>query len=269
MRHASFVPGSRRPLRRAALWIGIFSLLLSLITPIIQLHEASAAQGDPPDCDPGYIVDESLNQCIEDPNAQDGQEDLQQPQCDEGQVYDDSYGGCVPDPNAEAEPVGVQVEKYDCSGLDFDPYAASLDDLMSNCDANGTSVQLTVGSDDGEQGSSTTDYTEWTDLPVGSGYVYEDVPEGYGEPVVWCGVYVPNESQPSPSQESIQNGNAVSWQLEPGEYFYCWWFNVQEGGGTSWIDFYKYECAWDTATDEDADYYQQECQPREGWEFDV
>ena len=266
MRHASSAPGSKRLLRRAALWIGIFSLLLSLITPIIQLHEASAAQGDPPDCDAGYIDDESLNQCVEDPNAQDGQEDLQQPQCDEGQVYsedqvgciadpalqpecedgqvyDGSYGGCVPDPNQEAEPVGVQVEKYDCSGLDFDPYAASFNDLQSACGANGTSVSMTVGSDNGDQTKPTTNYTEWTDLPAGSGYISEGVPDGYSEPLVWCGVYVPNESQPSPSQYGVQNGSAIGWDLEPGEYLYCWWFNIGEDGGTGVINITKYDCS--------------------------
>jgi sortase (surface protein transpeptidase) len=210
--------------------------------PMITLQASDAAakaaqdDGEEQQCDPGFVLDEQSGECVP--------EQEEQPECEEGQVYDSNLGYCVDDPSQqeEEEPVGVQVEKYDCPA-GYDAYSASLDDLRSQCPANQNPVQLTHGSNvSQEQGSSTTGYAEWLNEPAGSHYVYEDIPEGYGQPVVWCGVYVPQQSQPSANQMNVQNGNAVSWDLQPGEYLYCWWFNVPEDEGYGTIHITKYDC---------------------------
>ena len=56
--------------RGAVIRIGMFTLMLSLLTPQITLEAASAAQGVPPNCDPGFIVSDDGATCVEDPNAQ-------------------------------------------------------------------------------------------------------------------------------------------------------------------------------------------------------
>ena len=253
MRNASYNSGSRHPLRRAVMWIGILSLLLSLVMPLVQQNDAdAAAQQDVTECDPGFVLDEQSGECVEEQQEQPacGEGEIfdpntgacapEQPECGDGEIFDPNTGACVPDPaQQQVMPVGVQVEKYDC------PASASgtLDDLFSMCEQNTNTIQMTHGSDvTGESTNPTTNFTEWMDLPAGSHYVYEDIPDGYGQPLVYCGVYVPQQSQPSPNEMNVQNGNAIGSDLVPGEYLYCWWFNIPDAGFGE-IHILKYDCA--------------------------
>ena len=253
MRHTSYDPGPQPRRRRAVFILSVFTLLLSLMMPMITLNasDAAAKAAAAQDCEEGFVLDDQSGECVEeqpecsegqilDPNS--GQCVEAQPECGEGQVVDPNSGQCVDDPSQQ-QPVGVQVEKYDCAP-GTDASSASFNDLFNECSPNQNPVQLTHGSDNSqEQGKSTTDYSEWLNEPAGSHYVYEQIPEGYGQPVVYCGVYVPQQSDPSPNSMDIQSGNTISWDLQPGEYLYCWWFNVPEDQGFGTINITKYDCA--------------------------
>jgi sortase (surface protein transpeptidase) len=250
-----------------------------MLAPVLTLYaaDAVAAQGEPPYCDPGYVVDENTQECVPD----EGQNGLQ-PECDPGFIYDENTGECVPDQQEqpacdpgfiydqyaaecvpeETDPVGVEVQKYDCPpGEDW--YSQSYDYLASQCAPNSNPVTLTLN---GQDSQSVTNYAEWTDLPAGDYSVSEEVPQGYGDPIIVCGYYVPGQGNPSP--DDTHSGNSASWQLDPGYYVHCWWFNIPTQT-YNWIDFYKYECAYDAPTDQDTEYYLQNCKAVEGWDFDV
>ena len=109
-------------------------------------------------------------------------------------------------------------------------------------------------------------------MPTGSYTVAETLPEGYGDPIVYCRYTEwPEDAAGIDDATFLVEAPGGQWS---GEFAYggtrivCGIFNIPGAGG-SWIDFYKYECAFDEATDQDVDYYQQECQAVEGWDFDV
>jgi len=270
-------PGTLHTRRRVVFWLGVFSLLLSLLSPALTLYASDAAAKagvETQECDPGFVYDEASGQCVPEEDQQQPQCDpgfvydenagecvQEQPQCDPGFVYDENSGYCVPE--EDDQPVGVQIEKYDCpAGEDW--YNQSFDYLSSQCSPNGNPVTFNLN---GGNSQSVTNYAEWTELPAGDYSVSEEIPQGYGDPIIVCGFYVPGQGDPSP--DSAQSGSSVGWTLDPGTYVYCWWFNIPVEQEYNWIDFYKYECAYDAPTDQDVDYYQQNCQPVSGWEFNV
>ena len=98
------------------------------------------------------------------------------------------------------------------------------------------------------------------------------MPEGYGQPIVWCrylewpdtadedGSWFRNEAP-----DGVYEGN---FEYEPVR-IECYWFNFEPEDNYNWIDFYKYACPFDAPHDADKQYYEENCQPVEGWEFDV
>lgn len=109
------------------------------------------------------------------------------------------------------------------------------------------------------------------DVPVGEVTVAESLPDGYDYGLVFCSYHPADQANGNtPDPVSLTDGTYFSWTMEADYVLECVWFNFGEGdGGTNWIDFYKYECAWNTPTDENADYYQQECALVDDWDFDA
>jgi hypothetical protein len=106
MRHTSYDPGSQPRRRRAVFILSVFTLLLSLMMPMITLNasDAAAKAAAAQDCEEGLVFDEQSGECVEeqpecsegqvfDPNS--GQCVDQQPECEEGQVFDSNLGYCV------------------------------------------------------------------------------------------------------------------------------------------------------------------------------
>ncbi len=254
MRNASTGSGTQRGRRRLFMWLGVLSLLMSMMGPMFTLWaaDAAAARGEEQEqqCDPGFYYDDNAGACVE------------EPECPEGQAWDPSQGYCVDDPNYQPDdtdtPVGIQIEKWYCESADP---GWGFNELSQNCSQNNNPVTFTHGGDGiSEESASVTNYAEWTDQPAGNHYVYEDVPDGYGTPRVWCSYYDPYQGNASPdSESSLQNGNAVGWNLDPGQYVYCWWFNILESYGQ--IHITKYDCAEFTEDPTRAtwQYLQSEC----------
>jgi sortase (surface protein transpeptidase) len=256
------------------MWLGVFSLLLSLFSPLIALDAAdvSARQdGEDQQCEEGMVYDEATDSCVpETPECNPGEVyDPNQggcvpetPDCGEGEVYDPNQGSCVaetPDcgegevydsntnscvPEQADDPVGIQVEKRDCLNL-RDSADFGLGDLQGSCGANQRPVTMTHGGDNlQDEPAQVTSYHEWIGAPAGNHWVYEQIPEGYGEPRVFCSIYDPQYGGPSDHvEQDVENGNAVGWNLAPGEYVYCYWFNIQSDPGYGEIHLTKYDCA--------------------------
>lgn len=72
--------GSTSHHQRWVMWIGVWTLLLSLSMPLLSLHAAGAveslpqrmSQGVPPDCEAGFVTSEDGTACIEDSGIEPG-----------------------------------------------------------------------------------------------------------------------------------------------------------------------------------------------------
>gem|GEM_PF-1309007 len=296
MASASFSGGSTRRHDRRVIWIGVWTLLLSLLAPVISLQaaDAAAAQVDQQECDEGLVLDEQSGECVpeEDGQPADLQRQDQQQECQPGQTLDSGTGQCVPAgppdcpdgttlnpvsneclPNQpEEQPSGVQMEKFNCPpGADW--YQASYQELDAGCPANQQPVTFTHTDPQGQNSvDQVTSGFEWSPTDAGYHTITEQIPEGYGEPIVWCSSYVPRQSNPVLNPTEIQNEASVGWQLDPNEWLYCKWFNIPtDGGGT--IIIHKFKCETAEAFEPDvADYqgFRQYCQdPMPGVPFEL
>ncbi len=273
------------------MWLGVFSLLLSLFSPLIAFDAAdvSARQdGEDQQCDPGFVYDDVTDSCVPempdcgpgevyDPNQNSCVPET--PQCNDGEVYDPNQGGCVPetpdcgpgemyDPNqnacvAESLPIGIQIEKRDCPGT-YHATTADFGGLEQNCPQSQQQVSMTHGGENlQDEPAQFTGYNEWIGAPAGNHWVIENIPDGYGQPRVFCSIYDPQMGNPStPGEQNVQNGNAVGWQLGSGEYVYCLWFNIPAGYGQ--IHITKYDCASYQGSPDSTSWndLQDECQER-------
>jgi sortase (surface protein transpeptidase) len=265
------------------MWLGMFSLLLSLFSPLIAFDatDASARQdGEEQECDPGFVYDEATDSCVpEIPECDPGEVyDPNQggcvpetPECEEGEIYDPNQGGCVPEQTEEL-PIGIQVEKRDCTGL-ADAANLSFDELQNGCGDYNQQVSMTHGGDGiQDEPAQFTGYNEWIGAPAGNHWVIENIPDGYGQPRVFCSIYDPQYGGPSnASEQNVQNGNAVGWNLAPGEYVYCIWFNIPDGGYGE-IHITKYDCATYQGSPDSTSWndLQNDCQERmQGVEYQL
>jgi sortase (surface protein transpeptidase) len=244
---------------RRVLWLGVFALLLSLLGPVIAIQSTAAQenlaqrlQGEPPDCDPGFVVDEATNTCVVDPAAQqqeeqqqeeeqqqqeeqqqeEQQQEEQQLQCAEGEILDETGTVCIPDPALqEVEPAYIQIDKYDCpEGEDWSE--PDYQQLAGGCPANQTPVNMTVN---GELQSITSTGT-WGPYEAPAAYnMNEEERAGYEMPHWFCG-------SPEAAPTYVGTMYGVSGQVPEGESLYCQVFNYQQADEYSEILIEKYWC---------------------------
>lgn len=143
--------------------------------------------------------------------------------------------------------ITIYINKHACPDgyRSDDPY-----DLAANChegydpisfDANG---QLIGPSSQNPQatGSGPGSNVQFQNLPADTWTVSEELPDGYGEPVVFC-KFINNTTYEESSYEWVDviNGNAISRQVDGGYTLYCDWFNFKESPYTG-IYIHKYGC---------------------------
>ncbi len=228
---------------RLVMLLGVFTLFLSLLTPLITLEEAAAAsaaaelaQGVPPDCDPGFVVSDDGQTCVEDTS---GQLDQQPPTCPEGQVLDEASGQCVPDQSQQPQTTDsyIQIDKFDCpSGTDFSSGDYGL--LSGSCPANQQPVNITVNQETQQVGSG----SQWGPFNPGGGnyQISEEVPQGYDQPWVFCGAYIPGQFDPSLNQ--MGQTSSFGWDLNDNEYLYCQIYNIPTGQQYGSVIVHKFAC---------------------------
>lgn len=149
--------------------------------------------------------------------------------------------------NPADEPGDVTISKYVCPA-GFDAYAADVYDLTYSCNDPLADVTFLVSDGNAaiDQGTSSADgIVEFDQLPFGPLSFVEQVPDGYGEPVVFCTSYSIVNNLPvieGPTKQSVLDANQIFYLLEDGETLYCDWFNVPTYDGDPQITISKTEC---------------------------
>jgi hypothetical protein len=128
--------------------------------------------------------------------------------------------------------VRVIVIKYACPS-EFDAYSADRAALVTNCTEYQDGVPYSV-SDGGSinetalTGNLDAGVADFTGLDNGEYVVSEDVPDGYGLPVVWCGVGAGTQPNPADFIEyELYDDSAAIFQVLTGDdVLQCDWYNV-------------------------------------------
>ena len=124
-------PGTQSTRRRFVFWMGVLSLLLSVMSPALTLYasdaaaNAAAVQGVPPDCEEGY-VDDGQGTCVP------ADEYCSQ----QGLIYDQNSGQCLtPDEYCGQQGLVYDPGANDCVEQQADPMVASLSGSSGGADA--------------------------------------------------------------------------------------------------------------------------------------
>jgi hypothetical protein len=143
--------------------------------------------------------------------------------------------------------VTIYINKHACPDnyRSDDPY-----DLAANCHEGYDPIsfnaagQLIGPSTQNPQttGSGPGSSVQFQNIPADTWSVTEDLPDGYGEPVVFC-KYINNATNAETGYELVEtiNGNAISREIDAGYTLFCDWFNIKESPYTG-IYIHKYGC---------------------------
>lgn len=139
----------------------------------------------------------------------------------------------------------VQINKLGCD----DDYDGDYYQLAANCYAMDAPFTVSSGAGDAAYNGSFTD----DQVVAGSVSVTEEIPDGYGEPFIFCDSYFADASESGFSQFWASNGE-LQHDLQGGEWFYCDWFNVpgdlhNEDTGDGSIYINKHVCPADYNAD--------------------
>jgi hypothetical protein len=140
----------------------------------------------------------------------------------------------------------ISINKHFCKGPnDFDAYSASIYDLAANCNEPATNVVFATFQNGTKlkEGTSTgaPNLLTFEDLPVGTITIVETIPEGYGDPIVFCSVKDEQGNDRAPATEAPVDNDRIDWNLNSGDVVFCDWFNVPAPLRTT-ISVVKYNC---------------------------
>ncbi len=132
----------------------------------------------------------------------------------------------------------LQIVKGVCDSDGFDPYAATTaDELTQNCAQNTSDATFTLSNGGGysDTVSTSSSYAE-TEVPAGVLTVTEEIPAGYGEPVVAC-----QSAATNAIGLIATSGGSASLTIEENDTYTCQWFNVPIPTDAD-LFIYKYTC---------------------------
>jgi hypothetical protein len=200
-------------------------------TPITITRDVASGEGAPfATCDQGNGVlnvvpaDSGIQTTVETPSA--------------GAPFERCIWFTVP----SDEPGEVTIDTHACPDGALDPETATHDDFLAACTTPGAGITFHVYDTwDSElvlyDETDASGHLAW-EGEVGQIFsVLEEVPDGYGEPVVFCtygSAAVPGTTWERQPTESGGSGYAMTsaFPLAPGYTWACHWFNVPvEGGG--------------------------------------
>jgi hypothetical protein len=124
----------------------------------------------------------------------------------------------------------VVVKKWVCpEGYDY--YELSLDELYEYCDEVFAHVDfhLVYGEEDDEEETDSNGEATWDELAPGYYGLYEEIPDGYGEPIFYCWPSVVTGDEgyaTSPERYDLIDGYGIEFELEYGMTWYCDVFNI-------------------------------------------
>ncbi len=249
---------------RIIAWIGFLSLLLSLLAPQLSIESAEAAQTftTQQECDEGFVRNERTGECVPEPQRVPGQVTTE---CPEGTERERETGACIPVtettvPETEtpivteevtevpatetatsvatepAPPPGyAQAIKRACPDGFIPDETTTITDLQSTCLDPVEGVLFHILTGDVTHASVPTDATGLSQLgsaPVGEIVLVEEIPAGYGEPIVYCAegyAFGPFEhTYTEEDRQPVLNGNAIAWTLTSDTLLQCYVYNIVE-----------------------------------------
>jgi LPXTG-site transpeptidase (sortase) family protein len=146
---------------------------------------------------------------------------------------------------------GVVIVKHACPE-GFDAYNSDPDGLAANCDElqDGVTFNVTDGGPidvSGATGADGAGTVVFDGLDSGEYFISEEVPAGYGKPVVYCAIAGAADGEPSDySGMDVSDEGEIFSVLATDDVLWCHWFNVPGGyedasdGGD--VVIYKFEC---------------------------
>ena len=137
----------------------------------------------------------------------------------------------------------VSITKFDCpEGAGYD----ETDDwYQENCTQAMPDIPFTLTHSEGQR-MGTTDgngQLQWTDVPLGPFSLQEQIPGGYGDPVVICGFTAfSNGAVIDGFPQRVESvGGYVGLTLElPQTSYFCFWYDIPAGPGD--ITIHKWAC---------------------------
>lgn len=247
-------PGRGARHSRFVFLLSMIALVASLLTPVLTLTASdAAAQGDPPNCDLGYVVSDDGTECVpadqqqQDQQQQDQQQqDQQPPQCGEDEVLDPNSGQCVPatEPPQQASAT-LQIAKFDCPPV-LDWSQATYSDLQQNCGPNQVPVSISVVTANNEGSTETiTNGFTWGPFLAGQAQISETVNPGYDTPWIAC--------SDSGAPNTASRTASTTWPLTDNTASYCEIYNIPLVGS---VTIYKWQCDEGTEFGRELEYYQ-------------
>lgn len=166
------------------------------------------------------------------------------------------YASTGPTPTADGDST-IIINKHGCP-MGYDPSAADIYDLAANCQESQNGVTFIVS--DGASsiagqvtGDVLPNMVQFENMPAGPLSIVEQVPSGYGVPLVFCDEFPFGDSPTNISQEQVLDGNQIFHLFDqPGMILYCDWFNVPVSTAeTASLIVHKYDCPSDYAASAD------------------
>ena len=158
----------------------------------------------------------------------------------------------------------ILVNKHFCPPIaDFDAYGADVYGLAENCQEPASPVTFTASRNGTELATQTTpgapNYAAFEGLQTGTIEIREDLPEGYGDPIVHCSVSDELGNDRAPLTQAQVDNDRILWELTVGDVVFCDWFNVPAERGTT-ISVVKITCPDSLGHDVDgSDGFQEAC----------
>ncbi len=164
----------------------------------------------------------------------------------------------------------VTIYKWDCApgteyGREQDYYMGALQDQdIGPCESEHLNIPITLLDGGGSYPTTTqANGTQWSGvvLDQGGGFqVVEEIPSGYGDPMVFCGTLDEDVQTVTPSTGGTI---AINPSSEPFTY-QCNWYNIPTDvtpadPGTNWITIYKYVCGPEAPVSDDLGAMQAAC----------
>jgi LPXTG-site transpeptidase (sortase) family protein len=147
----------------------------------------------------------------------------------------------IPGGGEDGDGGDVVIHKFEC------PTAPELsgydEDTPDGCvPLPGIEFTLSYGVDTVLSAATSPDQAtvEWHDLPAATLSISEQIPAGYGDPVVNCLSHVPDGGEGSVFNPNL-SGSGFAYDLKEGEELYCVWVNIPYEDGS--ITVVKYVCA--------------------------
>jgi hypothetical protein len=163
----------------------------------------------------------------------------------------------------------VTIIKKDCP---YDAGAETLDQYSNECPTDFDAIEFELSYNGNAYPATTSGgIVEWTEVPAGDFSIQETIPDGYADPVVFCGHNLVPDGPIFNMPMMDATGGLLQDTLvaDPIDYL-CYWFNLPAEEYTGDLLIEKFACHDGTPHGQDKDWYEANCtDPHSGVTFGV